>query len=138
MVTKKLAARLILLVAGAYLACGIALALTTLLAGHREWWRALAAAASVAAMAAIMSATLLLYGLGRGPQASVSTVMSATTARLLSTIFGCVIAIVLGGIPAPRLILFSIAFYFVNLLSETVCAMQIVRVRPWEKGLAVS
>ena len=59
----KAAARLIIWVTGAYLACAILVALTTLLTGHPEWWRALVVAAGIAAMAAIMSASALLIGL---------------------------------------------------------------------------
>src|SRR5271155_305166 len=98
MASGKRAARLILWVAGAYLACGMVLALTVLLAGQPGWWRALAVAASIAAMAAIISVSVLLVGLGANPTAAVAAVMAATAARLIFTLLGCVAAIFLGHI----------------------------------------
>jgi hypothetical protein len=127
MVIRKQALRLILLVAGAYLACGVILGLATLLAGRADWWRPMAAAAAIAAMAAIMSVSVLLIGLGRGPTAAISAVIAATAVRLLCTIVGCVTAVAVGGIAAAPLLLFSVAFYFTTLLSESAFALQIAR-----------
>ncbi len=134
MANRKLAARLIIWVAGAYLLCGVLLALTTVLAGQPAWWRPLVAAASIAAMAAIISVSVLLIGLNASPGAAIAAVMAATGARLLFTLMGCVAAVILGHIAAAPMLLFAVAFYFAILISVSACAMQMPRTRSWPTG----
>jgi hypothetical protein len=129
---------MIIWVAGAYLACGMVLALTVLLAGHPEWWRPLAAAASIAAMAAIISVSVLLVGLGRNPTATVAAVMAATGARLIFTLSGCVAAIVVGHIAAPPMLLFTVAFYFAVLISESAWVLGMPATKARSAGVAAS
>ena len=128
---QRLAARAV--VKGIALGAGLAIVGTAaglagvlLLARRSEWWSGLGAAMVISVLGAVASVGPLGWGLRRGLTQAVAGYFVSAGLRMLVSVGGGVLAVMVGGYPAMPTMLLMVVFYFAVLAAETTTVVRAI------------
>lgn len=114
------AKRLPFTAAGALAVAAGILACLLVLINKPDWWRGFLAAGVVSVLATAISLVPLLWGLKRDLHKAAAGFLAATGLRMMISLGGCTLAVLVGGFSAVPTMLLMMGFYLTVLAAEVL------------------